>query len=142
MTSIIVLIGGILIKYKQWYVIDPVLTLVIAFYLLYVSWNILKESISIMMQFAPKNIDIKEVEKSVTQLPSVKNIHHVHIWQLNDKEYHLEAHVEFNKDIRLSEFDIICERIEKILKEKFNISHSYIQPEWKRDDPKEYIIPD
>jgi len=142
MTSFIVLIGGLLIKYKQWYVIDPILTLIIAFYLLYVSWDILKESIGIMMQFAPKDIDIAAVEKAVTQLPSVKNIHHVHIWQLNDKDYHLEAHIEFNKDIKLSEFDKICERIEKLLKNKFNINHTYIQPEWKRDDPKEYIIPD
>ena len=142
MTSFIVLIGGLLIKYKQWYVLDPVLTLIIAGYLLYVSWGILKESIGIMMQFAPKDIDIAEVEKTVTELPSVKNIHHVHIWQLNDRDYHLEAHIEFNKDIKLSEFDVICEKIEKLLKDKFNINHTYIQPEWKRDDPKEYIIPD
>ena len=142
MTSIIILVGGILIKYKQWYIIDPILTLVIAGYLLYVSWDILKESIGIIMQFAPKNIDITEVEKAVTQLPSVKNIHHVHIWQLNDKDYRLEAHIEFNKDIKLSEFDEICERIEELLLTKFDINHTYIQPEWKRDDPKEYIIPD
>jgi len=142
MTSFIVLIGGLLIKFKQWYVIDPVLSLIIAGYLLYVSWDILKESIGIMMQFAPKDIDISKVEEAVTALPSVKNIHHVHIWQLNDKNYHLEAHIEFNKDIKLSEFDKICEEIEKILKEKFNINHTYIQPEWSRDDPKEYIIPD
>jgi cobalt-zinc-cadmium efflux system protein len=142
MTSFIVLIGGVLIKYKQWYVIDPVLTLIIAGYLLYISWDILKESIGIMMQFAPKDIDIAEVEKAVTELPAVKNIHHVHIWQLTEKEYHLEAHIEFNKDIKLSEFDTICERIEQLLSDKFNINHTYIQPEWKRDDPKEYIIPD
>ena len=142
MTSIIVLVGGMLIKYNHWYIIDPILTLIIAGYLLYVSWDILKESIGIIMQFAPKNIDIVAVEKAVTQLPSVKNIHHVHIWQLNDKDYRLEAHIEFNKDIKLSEFDEICERIEKLLLEKFNINHTYIQPEWKRDDPKEYIIPD
>jgi cobalt-zinc-cadmium efflux system protein len=142
MTSFVVLIGGILIKYKQWYIIDPVLSLIIALYLLYISWDILKESIGIMMQFAPKDINITEVEKAVTQLPSVKNIHHVHIWQLTEKAYHLEAHIEFNKDIKLSEFDEICERIEQLLKEKFNINHTYIQPEWKRDDPKEYIIPD
>ncbi len=142
MTSIIILIGGLMIKYNHWYIIDPILTFVIAGYLLYVSWDILKESIGIIMQFAPKNIDIVTVENAVTQLPSVKNIHHVHIWQLNDKDYRLEAHIEFNKDIKLSEFDEICEQIEVLLLEKFNINHTYIQPEWKRDDPKEYIIPD
>ncbi len=142
LTSVAVLVGGLLIRFKGWYWVDPVLTLLIAGYLLYISWDILLESLRIIMQFAPKDIAIAEVEKAVTQLPSVKNIHHVHIWQLNDKNYHMEAHIEFNKDIKLSEFDEICERIEKLLKEQFNINHTNIQPEWHRDDPKEYIIVD
>ena len=141
-TSFIVLIGGLFIKYYHWYFIDPLLSLIIAGYLLYVSWDILKESMQIIMQFAPKDIDISEVEKAILKLPSVKNMHHVHLWQLNDNDLRLEAHIEFNKDIRLSEFDEICERIEKLLQKKFHINHTYIQPEWKRDDPKIYIIPD
>ena len=141
-TSFIVLIGGLIIKYYHWYFIDPLLSLIIAGYLLYVSWDILKESMQIIMQFAPKDIDISEVEKAILGLPSVKNMHHVHLWRLNDNDLHLEAHIEFNKDIRLSEFDEICERIEKLLNTKFHINHTYIQPEWKRDDPKIYIIPD
>lgn len=141
-TSMIVLTGGLFIKYFHWYFIDPLLSLIIAGYLLYISWGIIKESIQIIMQFAPKNIDIAEVEKVITGLPAVKNMHHVHLWQLNDNDIRLEAHVEFNKDIRLSEFDKICEQIEKLLYEKFHINHTYIQPEWQRDDPKVYIIPD
>ncbi len=141
-TSFIVLIGGLFIKYYHWYFIDPFLSLIIAGYLLYISWDILKESMQIIMQFAPKDIDISEVEKAILKLPSVKNMHHVHLWQLNDNDLRLEAHIEFNKDIRLSEFDEICERIEKLLQKKFHINHTYIQPEWKRDDPKIYIIPD
>ncbi len=141
-TSFIVLIGGLIIKYYHWYFIDPLLSLIIAGYLLYVSWDILKESMQIIMQFAPKDIDISEVEKAILGLPSVKNMHHVHLWRLNDNDLRLEAHIEFNKDIRLSEFDEICERIEKLLNKKFHINHTYIQPEWKRDDPKIYIIPD
>ena len=141
-TSFIVLIGGLFIKYYHWYFIDPLLSLIIAGYLLYVSWDILKESMQIIMQFAPKDIDISEVEKAILKLPSVKNMHHVHLWRLNDNDLRLEAHIEFNKDIHLSEFDEICERIEKLLQEEFHINHTYIQPEWKRDDPKIYIIPD
>jgi len=141
-TSFIVLIGGLLIKYYHWYIIDPALSFIIAAYLIYVSWGILKESMKIIMQFAPSNIKIEDVEQAVLNLPSVKNMHHVHLWQLNDNDLRLEAHIEFNKDIKLSEFDEICERIEKILKDKFNINHTYIQPEWHRDDPKDYIIPD
>ncbi len=142
LTSVAVLIGGLLIKYKHWYFVDPILTLLIAGYLLYMSWGLLQESLRIIMQFAPKEIEIADVEKEVTKIEGIKNIHHVHIWQLNDKSYHLEGHVEFNKDIKLSEFDKICEKIENVLLEKFKINHTNIQPEWHRDDPKEYIIPD
>ncbi len=142
LTSVAVLIGGLLIKFKNFYIIDPILTLFIAGYLLYMSWDILKTSLRIIMQFAPKDIDIVKLEKEITKIEGVKNIHHVHIWQLNDKSYHLEGHVEFNKDIKLSEFDKICEKIEEVLLEKFKINHTNIQPEWHRDDPKDYIIPD
>ena len=55
---------------------------------------------------------------------------------------HFEAHIEFKKDIKLSEFDTICSRVETILLEKFHINHSNLQPEFDRDDHKDLIIQD
>jgi cobalt-zinc-cadmium efflux system protein len=142
LTSVAVLIGGLLMKYFQIYWIDALLTLIISIYLIYVSWEILLTSIKILMLFAPKHILIDEVAIEVLKVEGVKNIHHVHIWQLNEHDCHLEAHIEFNKDIKLSEFDLICEKIEGKLLEKFKINHCNFQPEFKRNDLKELIKQD
>lgn len=142
LTSVAVLIGGLLMKYYQIYWVDGLLTLIISVYLIYLSWDILISSVKILMLFAPKHIIIDNVATEVLKINEVKNIHHVHIWQLNDHDIHIEAHIEFMNDIKLSEFDIICETIETMLLEKFHINHCNFQPEFKRDDLKELIKQD
>ncbi len=139
LTSVAVLIGGLLMKYYQIYWIDALLTLLIAVYLIYISWDILLKSIKILMLFAPEHIKIDDVVNEVLKINGIKNMHHVHIWQLNDHGSHLEAHIEFTEDIKLSEFDIICEKIEKNLLDKFEINHCNFQPEYIRDDKKDLI---
>lgn len=142
LTSVAVLIGGLLMKYYQIYWIDALLTLLISIYLIYMSWTILIDSLKILMLFAPSHIKIKAVVSEINKIESIKNIHHIHIWQLNDHECHFEAHLEFHKDINLSEFDLICEEVEKLLFEKFQIQHCNLQPEFRRNDLKEIIIQD
>ncbi|MDD3721549.1 MAG: cation diffusion facilitator family transporter [Lutibacter sp.] len=142
LTSVAVLIGGLLMKYYQIYWIDALLTLIISIYLIYMSWDILADSLKILMLFSPSHIKIEEVVVEVQKVTGIKNIHHIHVWQLNDHESHFEAHLEFNADIKLSEFDFICEEIEKLLLKKFDIQHSNLQPEYNRNDAKEIIIQD
>ena len=142
LTSVAVLVGGLLMKYYQIYWVDAVLTLIISGYLIYMSWRIFVDSLKILMLFAPDHIIIKDIEKAILKLPNIKNIHHVHVWQLNDHTIHFEAHIEFSKDVKLSEFDTSCESIEHLLAENFAILHSNLQPEFDRDDNKEFIIQD
>ena len=142
LTSVAVLIAGLLMKYFQIFWIDAALTLTISTYLMYLSWPILLESLKILMLFAPKHIKIDEVVAEVVKVEAIKNIHHVHIWQLNDHDCHFEAHLQFNEDISLSQFDKVCEEVEHILNHKFQINHSNLQPEFLRDDRKDIIIQD
>lgn len=142
LTSVVVLIGGLLITLFKVYWVDALLTILIAFYLVYMSWSIVLETLKILMLFAPDHLVIEDIEKEILNISAVKNIHHVHIWQLNDHDFHFEAHIEFRKDIRLSEFDGYCEEIESLLKIKFKINHVNFQPEFKRDDEKKYILQD
>jgi len=142
LTSVAVFVGGILMKYYQIYWVDAVLTIIISVYLLYMSWRIFVDSLKILMLFAPDHIIIRDIETAILKLTDVRNIHHVHVWQLNDHAIHFEAHIEFKKDIKLSEFDTTCENIEHLLAHKFNIHHSNLQPEYDRDDNKEFIIQD
>jgi cobalt-zinc-cadmium efflux system protein len=142
LTSVAVLIGGLLMKYYQIYWVDAVLTLIISFYLIYISWSILITSLKILMLFAPEHIKIDEVVKEVLKVKGIRNIHHIHIWQLNDHDCHFEAHIEFKENIKLSDFDLVCKNVEEILNSKFQIQHCNLQPEFKRNDSKEIIIQD
>jgi cobalt-zinc-cadmium efflux system protein len=142
MASVAVLIGGLLMKFFQMFWVDSVLTLFIALYLIWVGYKLLKTSTKILMLFTPETIDIKKVVRLVNKLPKVNRLHHVHIWGLNDDEFHLEAHLAFSEDITLSEFDDILHQIEILLHDEFQINHVTIQPEFNKQDPKEIIVQD
>ena len=142
MASVAVLIGGLLMKYYQVYWVDSILTLLIAIYLIIVGYQLLKTSTKILMLFTPEHIDIKNVVRAVNKLPKVNRLHHIHIWGLNDDEYHLEAHLDFSEDITLTEFDEILNQIETLLHDEFQINHVTIQPEFNKKDPKEIIVQD
>ena len=142
MASVAVLTGGLLMKFFAWYWVDPLLTVFIGIYLIYMGYDLLKSSTKVLMLFTPDTIEIQEIVAEITQLESVKNVHHVHIWQLNEDELHLEAHIDFTEDIALSEFDRILEKIENRVYEKFGINHVNIQPEYGKCDSKSVIVDD
>ena len=139
MTSVAVLIGGIAMYYFQFYWIDPLISILIAVYLIYSAFGILKESTSILMQFAPQNIDIATIEKLTNEHPQLHNIHHIHIWQLNDHEIFLEAHIDFRENLSLQEVMGVCEKVEEKIKETFDITHVTLQSEYLKEDDKSLV---
>ena len=142
LASIAVLIGGFLMKFYEVYWVDAALTLAIALYLIYVGYDLLKSSYRVLMLFTPDNLKIREIVERLQQLEAIKNVHHVHVWQLNEEEIHFEAHVDFHNDITLSQFDLILSDMETILHNEFHINHINIQPEFNKCDPKDLIVQD
>ncbi len=142
MASIAVLVGGILMKYFKIYWIDSALTLAIALYLIYVGYDLLKQSTQMLMLFTPSTIDIKEIVREVHKISGVNKLHHIHVWHLNDHELHLEAHLDCSEDLKMSEFNILLDKIEAVLLEKFAINHINIQPEYQKIDSKDFIVQD
>ncbi len=142
MASVAVLVGGILMKLYQIYWIDSFLSFAIALYLIYVCYDLLKESTKMLMLFTPTNIDIKEIVREVHKISGVNKLHHIHVWHLNDHELHLEAHLDCSEDLKLSEFNILLDKIELVLLEKFQINHTNIQPEYQKLDSKDFIVQD
>ena len=94
------------------------------------------------MLFTPDELNLERINESISQLPEIKNVHHIHIWQLNEDEVHMEAHIDFYNDITLSEFDRILIKIEESLFQEFGINHVNIQPEFQKDDPKDIVVQD
>lgn len=142
MASVAVLIGGILMKFYGWYWVDSLMTLLIAIYLIYVSYDLIKSATKMLMLFTPEFIDIKELVREVHKIKGVNKLHHIHVWHLNDDELHLEAHLDCSEDIKMSEFNVLLNEIEIVLFNKFNINHINIQPEFKKEDPKDFIVQD
>jgi len=142
MASVAVLIGGLLMKYYQIYWIDSVMTLIIAVYLIVVGTDLLIKSTKMLMLFTPEHIDIKEIVREVHKIPGINKLHHIHVWHLNEEELHLEAHLDCSEDIRMSEFNDLLHLLEEVLYEKFSINHVNIQPEFRKEDPKDFIVQD
>ena len=142
MASVAVLIGGLLMKFYELYWVDSLLTFLIAIYLIWVGYDLLKKSTRILMLFTPDQVDIEDLVATVNNIPKVNRLHHVHVWCLNDDELHLEAHLDFTENIKLSEFNDILHQIEDILHDDYYINHVNIQPEFNKEDPKEIIVQD
>lgn len=142
MASVAVLVGGLLMKFFDWFWVDSVMTILIGIYLIVVGYDLLKTSTKMLMLFTPEEIDIKEIVEEVHKIPGAGKLHHIHVWHLNDDELHLEAHLDCTEDIKMSEFDDLFHKIEAVLFEKFHINHINIQPEFKKEDSKETIVQD
>jgi len=142
LASIAVLIGGLLMKYYQLFWVDSVLTLLIALYLIWVGFDLLKDSFKVLMLFTPENIHVQDIVVEIQKINTIKNVHHIHLWQLNEQEIHFEAHIDFDSDISLSKFSVILKEIEELLHHKFEINHVNIQPEYGVCGDKNVIVQD
>ena len=75
-------------KIYQVYWVDSLLTLLIAFYLIWVGFDLLKDSIKVLMLFTPEAITVKDIVSELQKNTAIKNVHHIHVWQLNENEVH------------------------------------------------------
>lgn len=124
--SVAVILGGIAIYLWQIYWLDPVLTVLIGIYIVRASFVILMEAVHILMEGAPLNVSIEEIQKEVEWFDEVTDIHHVHLWMVGDNDIHLEAHVNI-ADMTISQSDELRGRIEAALEAKFAIKHITLQ---------------
>lgn len=139
LTSIVVLIGGILMYFFGIVWVDGVLTLLISLYLVYMSWGLLIESLKVLMLFTPSFVTVGEISKQINLIDEIENIHHVHVWQLDDRQIHFEAHVEFQDNLSLVKVNEVLEKIKRVLQNDFKIEHVTLQPEFKSCHEKDLI---
>ncbi len=140
MTSVAVVMGGVLMYYFGLFWIDSLISLLIALYLIWASVGLLKESSAILMQFTPKEIDIEKVVALIKEEEEIEGVHHIHVWRLDDHRIHFEAHLDFKEDLKLSESNRVVKLLEQKLHDNFEIEHSTLQCEYNRDDDKRVIV--
>jgi cobalt-zinc-cadmium efflux system protein len=130
LSSVVVIIGGILIWKFNIYWIDPAITVLISLYILKETYLLLKDSFDILMQSSPKELNLDNIKTEVEKLDGVKNIHHVHAWSLNDQTVHFEGHIDLDADMPVSETDALKSKIRKLLHDSFHIHHTTLEVEF------------
>jgi cobalt-zinc-cadmium efflux system protein len=130
LSSVAVIIGGLVISYFGIYLIDPLLTVVIALYVFKESFQLIKKVVNILMQGVPEGIDLQAVVKDIESLEGVEDVHHVHLWSLNEDHVNFEAHVNV-RDMLVSDTKALLRQIEELLQTRHGINHITIQFEHK-----------
>jgi len=115
LSSVVVVVGAVLMLFFNIYWLDPLLTLVIAVYMGYEAFDIFKGSLLILMECAPKEIDLQKIRGDILKIEDVENIHHVHIWMLSESNFLFEAHINI-KNISIEDTKKIRLQIEDVLK--------------------------
>ena len=130
LASVAVLAGGVMILVFKFYLLDPILSVGIALYLILLSWKLVIQSLKVLMQFTPEGIDLENIARHLSTYNHVQGIHHIHAWHLNDHDIYFEAHVEFSDDLKISESCLILDKMKEDLASLFHIRHSTFQSEF------------
>lgn len=142
LSSVAVIVGGLLIYFYEIHWIDPLITVLISLYIIRETYHVLAETYNILMQAVPPWLDLNEVEQKINGIEGVKSIHHVHVWSLTDNVVHFEGHLELDHDLKVSEAQSIYEEAKRILDQEFGIRHTTLQLEVNYCKTKSFIVSD
>ncbi len=123
--SVGAIISGLLIMYKQIYIADPIISIIIALLVLYSSINLTRNASRILMESAPKNINIEEVKRALEKVDGANRVHDLHIWSIDSSRISLSVHIV----AKIENSEKILHDVHHILEHHFGICHSTIQIE-------------
>ncbi len=124
--SLGVVIAGFVIIWTGWSWLDPVVSLAIALIILIGTWGLLRDSTNLALDAVPEGIDIEQVKLYLQSLPSVKEVHDLHVWGMSTTETALTVHLVRSE---IEDNDLLLQRASKELHDQFNIEHPTIQIE-------------
>ena len=128
-----VVVSALVISYTGWIWIDPIVGLIIVGIILWGTWELMRESLSLILDAVPHYIDHIGVKEYLTQYPGVEAVHDLHIWGLSTREVALTAHLIMpTKPLTDTDY----KKMNDVLHKQFNISHATLQVEsGSADDP-------
>jgi cobalt-zinc-cadmium efflux system protein len=121
-----VILGGLVIIYTGWYMIDSLIGIFIGLLILRGAYGLVKESIDIFLEATPKEIDMDKMVDDLLRIEGVKDVHHLHLWTITSGIYAMSAHVLID-DLLLSKSNRILDEIERLLQDKYSMEHTTIQ---------------
>jgi cobalt-zinc-cadmium efflux system protein len=127
--------AGAIMLATGWYLADPLISIFIGALILFSSWSLVKDSLSVLMQSVPKGIHLDEVRQTIEAVDGVNKVHDLHVWAVTSDIYTLSAHAVVENG---GDFHQVLNGIEETLKERFNIEHTTIQLETESREDKEF----
>ena len=125
-SSVGVIVGGLIILFTGFFIIDPIIGFSIGIVILKGAWGVVRESVDILLEATPKDINFEAVMQSFKDIKGVRDIHDLHIWTITSGLRALSAHVLI-EDALVSECAEISKELKRTLKEKFAITHATLE---------------
>ena len=132
-SSVAIVVGGVIIYFTKWYALDPLLSAVIGAVILVWAFGLIRDSVSILLETTPAHISLERVSDLICRgVPEVKNVHDIHIWEITSRMYAMTAHIA-TEDLPLSRTESLRKRINTLVDERFDIQHTILQFECAGD---------
>jgi len=129
-----VIIGGIVIYVTGWFVVDPILSIMIGLIILKGAYSVVKETAAVLLEAVPKHIKLETLIREVEAMEGVESFHDVHVWTITSGLYALSGHVQI-QDQRISESTQIMEGVKEYLAQRYHIDHTTLQFECESCEP-------
>ncbi|RME54859.1 cation transporter [Candidatus Woesearchaeota archaeon] len=127
-SSLFVITGAAIIYFTNYIFIDIIASLIIALMIFYSSFDVIKTCLHIFMQGVPEGIDINEVYNFIMSMEGVEDVHNLHIWAINSRDFFLSCHICIGNNYK-HKTDEFIKKINELVKEKFHIEHTSVQIE-------------
>ncbi|HSL47377.1 MAG TPA: cation diffusion facilitator family transporter [Anaerolineales bacterium] len=121
-------IAGVIIYFTDANWLDPLVSVLIGFLILYNAWGILRDAIDILLEATPRDVNIKEMVQDIIEVDGVLGIHDIHVWSLTQSLRTMSAHI-LTEDRHISAGGVIQRQINEILLQRYNIAHATLQLE-------------
>jgi len=133
--------AGVVILTTNWTPIDQIVSFIIGILILLGSWELLTQTVNILLEATPKNIDYNEIDSAVKNIEHVKDVHDLHIWTISSGIPALSAHIELYTECSDTKHWQLCLKdVQKMLRDKFGINHTTLQFEPENFEREPWII--
>ena len=126
--SVAAIVAAVVIIYTGWTLIDPILSIAVAFLILRSAWVLVKRSAHVLLEGAPDWLDVADLrDRIVAKVPGVEGIHHVHVWGLTPQQLMLTMHLQLAEDAPSQ--SAVVRGVKECLRDEYGIGHSTIEVE-------------
>ena len=134
LASVGVIVGGIIIMLTGQFLVDPIISVLIALIILWSAWSIFREGFRVILEATPRDVDILKMIGALKSIEGVKDVHDVHVWSITPELRAMNGHILI-EDISISDAAVIRSRIEEVIRDQFHIEHTTLQMECQKCDP-------